>query len=489
VTIDYVDIKNYHPEDASADTISKHPNDFSRSEFRGFLREVEVLIGPLSEKEGGGDSKKALRLFGDGTTDNFRIKFQLSYPVASSSVSIYNLSVETRNALQVPGLKIVVNAGWANVDRICIFEGALLNVISERQGADIVTNLLFMSGFLSTGLAFCSGTYASGKTVSAAVYEIASQTQHVTVDKRNINLFPKPFGSGGYTYSGTIAEELTKLARTYGFTWWIDKGIFYAMDDAKAFGGYSGKKAAEDFKGSVTMPLISGKTGTLLRAEPILIPPTLSTQSGVSVYSIFNPYVRYFDFYQLESTINEKLNGIWQVHYLQHYGDTHSDQWATEIRSTISPNNTVSSPAVVTSTDWTDVELLAGTIFGEASNQSDKGKIAVGITVRERVKHPNVNDWGSGWRDIMLKKGQFTCWQDHNKDRIVYAKENPDSVWNTCLSYAQKIYTGQNYNVGLSGIPTNYFATWSTPPSWSKSFPYLGTIGTHKFYRNPGAGA
>ena len=193
-------------------------------------------------------------------------------------------------------------------------------------------------------------------------------------------------------------------------------------------------------------------------------------------------------FYQLESLINTKLNGIWQVHYLQHYGDTHSDQWATEIRSSIAIDNKIKAPIQTSVTDWTDVERLAGTMYGEASSQSDLGKIAVGLTVRERVKYPGIDNWGSGWQGIMLKPGQFTCWQDHNKDRIVYARENPNSVWNTCLSYAEKIYAGHPYNIGLKGNPTNYYASWSTPPSWSKTFPYLGTIGTHLFYRNPKVG-
>ena len=214
MTIDYVNINQYSHD--AAKTPAKHANDFSRSEFKGFLREVEVLVGPLPEHEGGGDPKKALRLFGNGTNDNFRIKFQLSYPVASSSVSIYNLSEETRNALQVTGLQIVVSAGWSNIDRIKIYEGALLGVRNERQGADIVTDLLFMSGFMASNFSFCTGTYSSGKTIGQVVFELAEQIQNVTVDQRNINIFPTQFGSGGYSYSGTIADELQKLAMNCG---------------------------------------------------------------------------------------------------------------------------------------------------------------------------------------------------------------------------------------------------------------------------------
>ena len=58
-----------------------------------------------------------------------------------------------------------------------------------------------------------------------------------------------------------------------------------------------------------------------------------------------------------------------------------------------------------------DVEILARTIEKEAGNQSNKGKLAVGAVIANRIKKQS---WmGKDLRSVILKRGQFSPWYSY----------------------------------------------------------------------------
>jgi len=432
-----------------------------------YLRQVEVIIGPLPEYKGGGKESDGIRIFGDGSNDAFRIQFQINKPWLPSNVRIYNLSASLRNILHTEAAQMIVRAGWKNFDLIDIFRGSLLASFSNRQGADIITELIGFSGWYGKNRAVTSVTFAEGTQLKDAVMQLARQLEGVTVDSKRISLSPRGIQAGGRSFSEATNEALQKLSREYGFSWGIDLGVFYAIDDHLSFASNS-------------VPVISGRNGYLLRSEPMLSSP-IPAVTGVSVSSLFNPYVEVRGQFVLESIINPELNGTYVAHTVAHSGDTHSNQFNTEIQSWV-----VGGTLPVTRTEykeWSDLELLAGTIYGEARGETTRGKQAVGLTIKTRATHPSW--WGSGWRGVMLQKAQFTCWNDHNAAAIVAGKEANNHAWQDCYRVAQQIYSGQVVDVGLSLSPTHYCAK-SIRPYWVKSLQFIETIGGHNFYHDPG---
>lgn len=129
---------------------------------------------------------------------------------------------------------------------------------------------------------------------------------------------------------------------------------------------------------------------------------------------------------------------------------------------------------------WSELDILTGTIFGEARGEPTDGKIGVGLTVKTRVEHPGW--WGRNWREVCLADRQFSCWADHNKDAIVEARNINSKLWKICRSVAVDIYLGIVTN-GL-GKPTHYHAT-SVAPQWTKRLVRLAQIGNHIFYHDP----
>ena len=130
---------------------------------------------------------------------------------------------------------------------------------------------------------------------------------------------------------------------------------------------------------------------------------------------------------------------------------------------------------------WSEIDLLAGVIVGEASGEPSDGQVAVGLVIRTRVQHPRW--WGRNWREVVLCKSQFSCWADHNAYRIVQARGARSPAWAKAWFIARDIYLGvtQDY----LDRATHYHAH-DISPQWAAKMIRLDRIGDHVFYRDPG---
>ncbi len=287
-----------------------------------FSRQVEIKVGPLTEWEGGGDESAAVRFYGDGTNNNLRIKFSIAKHIVSTTtttiISVYNLGPGIRGALQNSQAQVLVSAGWANVGLLSVFKGSLLTVVSYRDGADIVTDLLCTAAMGSIARTALSKSFGPTYELSQMLIDIANLFPGVDVDPKLIDVKNVFLGNQGYSYAGPASDLLDKLSRVHGFSWWINDGRFYAIDDNK--------------KINVGNVVISANNGFLIRAEPILTTP-FQKQSGTSIESLFNPYIIPGGSVVLDTKINPLLNKILKVHELTHLGDTHADEWTTSIIS------------------------------------------------------------------------------------------------------------------------------------------------------------
>lgn len=129
--------------------------------------------------------------------------------------------------------------------------------------------------------------------------------------------------------------------------------------------------------------------------------------------------------------------------------------------------------------DWNDIELLAGVMLGEARGELRLGRIGVGLTVKTRVSHPRW--WGRSWREVILKKFQFSCWLDHNAEVIKSEREDVSTLWKSMKELAESIYNGDT--VDFIGMPTHYHSS-RIFPDWASGMKRLMQIGSHVFYRD-----
>ena len=131
--------------------------------------------------------------------------------------------------------------------------------------------------------------------------------------------------------------------------------------------------------------------------------------------------------------------------------------------------------------NWSELDLLTGMIYGEARGESTSGKIGVAVTAKNRVDNPGW--WGRNWREVILMPRQFSCWEDHNAEKIRVAMQTKSSAWESCRKIAADVYLGSV--IDTLGGPTHYHAI-SILPAWTSKMTLLAVIGSHIFYRDGG---
>ena len=141
---------------------------------------------------------------------------------------------------------------------------------------------------------------------------IVGELKNGNVGNTTINVPDIVVGKRGFSCFGKLDNIMNGLARTYGFTWWIDEAGFHAEKDADPT-----QHPAQ---------LLSYKNGTLMRAEPVLN-GVWQVYAGLSFRGLLDPAIRPGGYVQIESKVNPFLNAAWFVREATYTGDTAGGPW------------------------------------------------------------------------------------------------------------------------------------------------------------------
>lgn len=122
---------------------------------------------------------------------------------------------------------------------------------------------------------------------------------------------------------------------------------------------------------------------------------------------------------------------------------------------------------------------MAKTMWGEARGEGARGMQAVGNVIMNRV---NAASWyGASIKDVVLKKWQFSCWNETDPNRkVIEPLTEQQLAANGSLSIARQVISGMLPDI--TGGATHYHAK-GIRPSWASSMKKTATIGNHIFYR------
>jgi spore germination cell wall hydrolase CwlJ-like protein len=148
-----------------------------------------------------------------------------------------------------------------------------------------------------------------------------------------------------------------------------------------------------------------------------------------------------------------------------------------------------------------DLANMAATIFGEARNEPENGKWAVGHVILNRAK-ANKAHWGIGISGVCRKPLQFSCWNKNDpnaprchdvyRDVMDEAFEEMSRAAAHCYNAALAVREGVE---DPTGGATHYYApagmkalvarglAKSEVPAWAKGRTPTATIGGHIFYK------
>ena len=143
----------------------------------------------------------------------------------------------------------------------------------------------------------------------------------------------------------------------------------------------------------------------------------------------------------------------------------------------------------VTAAKADDRICLAEAMYHEARGQGSFGMLAVGIVIKNRVKHPNYPDTACGvvrqgrhWKGIPIRhKCQFSYWCDGRPEKI-----EDHEAWTKALDFAKLILDTTLEISGLENV-THYHSN-KVQPRWSRKLTYKKTVGRHLFYAKKRSG-
>ncbi len=285
-----------------------------------WLRKIKVTLGPLEEWKGS-TAGECVTFTSDGTMNGLRVVGTFNKTVMGtpnpSVIQLYNLGREARNGIKASLTKVTVEAGWQNTDMRLVFQGSVMNVYNERNGADIITKLTAIPGYGSFVRGVSSFTFAAGTPVKEAATRIAKDFPGMRVNDSNFNGLAGTIGAGGWSYAGSTKEGMTKLSEEYGFSWSISDGQVTAIGD---------KVMLPDFVE------LNGQASGLISISPVVNGP-MQIETGVKIKALYMPGITVGSSVKVNSDLNPRLNGTYRINTLNISIDAYSESWTMDIDS------------------------------------------------------------------------------------------------------------------------------------------------------------
>jgi N-acetylmuramoyl-L-alanine amidase len=131
---------------------------------------------------------------------------------------------------------------------------------------------------------------------------------------------------------------------------------------------------------------------------------------------------------------------------------------------------------------FSDQEILASTIWGEARGEPELGRAAIACVTVARAAKPG---WWGGpdIRSVCSKPFQFSCWNpnDPNYPQLLNMPAN-DPIYPDCLDIASEAMAGL-LNDCTNGATSYYAKSMPRPPVWTDGLKPCAEIGSHLFFR------
>ena len=131
---------------------------------------------------------------------------------------------------------------------------------------------------------------------------------------------------------------------------------------------------------------------------------------------------------------------------------------------------------------FSDVEIVAKTIFGEARGEPDEGKQAVANVIKNRVDS-RILWWGTTFRSVCLAPRQFDCWDADDPNRaVIMSATSDDPVYARCLEIAASAIDDSLAD-NTNGSTSYYALSMRRPPPWADAMTQTVTIGSQVFFK------
>lgn len=195
--------------------------------------------------------------------------------------------------------KIILQAGYAN-QLNTIFNGNIVEA-KPNLSADFVLNLQAVAGFYKTTI-----KREPVSIVDATLFDVFKNIANDLDVALDFSIANKKIGN--YSYVGSAAVELKKIAKYYNVFAWLENGMLFVADSKTS-------------KTGVT--LINSETGLVGNPQPMA--------NGCSIVTLLQPNITLNSIVKCEFKKFYMLNGNYKVIAINHKGSNYGNEFVSNL--------------------------------------------------------------------------------------------------------------------------------------------------------------
>ena len=244
----------------------------------------------------------------------FQIEKNLGSDPNSATITIYNLTADTRARIEEKPLHVRIDAGYEDqLERL--FVGDIRWSSSRREPPDWVTELQIGDGDRAFRYARVSRSYKSGVNQKTILAELSGNMglklpTNISEAKDLNDQY-----SSGVVLTGPTRNQMTKVLAKSGYSWSVQDGKLQAL---KA----TDKRTDQAF-------IVSQDTGMIGTPE-FGAPEKKGKSPRLTVRMLLHPGLTPGGTIQMEA---EVVKGLFRIERVSHMGDTHGQDWFSEVEA------------------------------------------------------------------------------------------------------------------------------------------------------------
>jgi hypothetical protein len=265
---------------------------------RLFNRAYRLLIIP----DGGGQATEITDL-----RISFAVEKSDQPESNTATISVYNMSPDTREKLAAPGVSVSLEAGYG--DEIGIVSvGNDLIIESKLDNVDRVTEIKTRDGGKQTRETVAVQEVPEGEPLVDTIKGLVGKFNDVTGLGVELDALPSTPAPKPKVIAKPAADALTEILRSIEYDWSIIDNEFRVVK--------KGQTSQE------TVVLISPRSG--------LIDSPAQTENGVTFRCLLSAKLKPFRAVQLES---DEFNGLYRMNRVRFVGDSWQGDWICEVEA------------------------------------------------------------------------------------------------------------------------------------------------------------
>ncbi|MCH4591064.1 hypothetical protein L7A47_02090 [Achromobacter xylosoxidans] len=288
-----------------------------------FDRVYRLLVGKPNQK--GLEIRQPMRV-------TFEVSKDAQEEPNDHKIRIYNLAADTRRALEEPGLRCVLYAGYAEEGGpLLMASGSVVYAYTWYELPDVVTELAVKDGYTEVRDTAVSIGLGPGAQASAIIRDVARQMGLPLVMADDV---PDRRWQQGFSFYGAARTALHKVTQGTGLEWSIQnqqlqvvrrrgttrrKAVVLAADTGLIGYPERTREAARE-KARVR----DGQTN-----DDVRLVSARQQLDGWRVTSLLLPTINPGDLVKLES---RTVQAFQRVEAVRHYGDSAGGDWQSELQ-------------------------------------------------------------------------------------------------------------------------------------------------------------